>query len=123
MTTTTPLPGFGQVQYEINANPMSALWQATPATLTSSDPNQETPEGGLAPEPPAIYSAGQSLTESTVVPTVTPTPLGLTHIQPTNTEAATQPTSTIIDAPHALPTPLSTGMLGTTSMQTDPELE
>ncbi|KAL5738400.1 hypothetical protein ACOSP7_031161 [Xanthoceras sorbifolium] len=135
MTTTTPSPGFKQVRYEINADSTSTLGQVTLATLTSSarypifelgctvsDSNPETPKGGLAQEPPTINLAGQLPTESTVAPTVNPTPFGRTQVQPANAEATTQPAPTMIDALLALPTPSSTGMLGTTSTLINPEL-
>ncbi|KAL5843019.1 hypothetical protein ACOSQ3_013622 [Xanthoceras sorbifolium] len=79
MTSTTPLPGFGQVRYEINANPTSAPGQATLATLTSSarhpifelgspasNLNLVIPEGDQALEPAAIDAVSQLPMASTI---------------------------------------------------------
>ncbi|KAL5764104.1 hypothetical protein ACOSP7_016452 [Xanthoceras sorbifolium] len=89
--TCTPSPGFRQVRNGINANSTSVPRKATPATLTSSarqrifelksaasDTNPEDSKGGLPLEPVAVNPAGQLHTESTVAPTVNPTPHGPT---------------------------------------------
>ncbi|KAL5857388.1 hypothetical protein ACOSQ3_004846 [Xanthoceras sorbifolium] len=100
MTSTIPPLRFGQVRYEINANPTSTPGQATPVTLTSnarhlifelrsiaSDLNPAIPEGEQAPEPAAIDPVWQLPTVSTIAPGINPMPLGPTQVQLANVGA------------------------------------